>query len=285
MSRYNTQGEPYTMSDTALLEALKDIVTATGSYQLKHFRTRPSHYGDRKEIHEMVSEIDLNSEYQLHEALTRLMPESSFFGEETLQQRSSLTWVVDPLDGTTNYLSGYDQWSISVALVCDDQPEAAMIYRPFTGEYFSALRGKGAWYNQNRLNAVRPGKLYNSLIATGFPYRSPDTVGAFYPCAQELLPLCRGIRRGGSAAIDLGLVAAGFLQGFWEADLQCYDTAAGILLAEETGCVLTDFFSAPYRLFSSSSLIAAPPGTQEELAEVIAKHYQSIDRIAGGANT
>ena len=81
-----------------------------------------------------------------------------------------------------------------------------MVHGPFTGEYFSALHGKGVWYNWEKLTPVKPGRLYDSLIATGFPYRSPDTVGAFYPCAQELLPLCRGIRRGGSAAIASLLV-------------------------------------------------------------------------------
>ncbi len=273
------------MIDRPLLTELKEIVTATGAYQLGHFRTHTSDFGDRKMVHEMVSEIDVESEHQLHEALTKLIPESSFYGEETLQQRGALTWVVDPLDGTTNYLSGYDQWSISVALVSEEQTVAAMIYRPFTGEYFSALRGKGAWYNGNKLTTVHTGLLYDSLIATGFPYRSPDTVSAFYPCAQEMLPLCRGIRRGGSAAIDLGLVSAGFLQGFWEVDLQPYDTAAGVLLAEETGCIVSDFFGRPYRIFTSPSFIAAPPGTHKELLQVVGKHYRKIDRIARRAES
>lgn len=260
---------------TDLLQILREV----GSYQLSAFRTE-TFTSSVKNRSEMVSEIDVESERRLHRMLTSLVEGSSFYGEETVQERGdSLTWVVDPIDGTANYISGYDIWTISTALVRGNSVEASMVYRPFTDEYFHAERGIGAWYQNRPLPKRPPGTLQDSLIGTGFPYRSPDSEEQFFSCAREMLRSCRGIRRGGSAALDLCLTAAGYLQGFWEIDLQPYDTAAGILMLQETGCRITDFFQRPFDLFSSSSLAAAPEGVHQQMCGILQRSYRSLDRI------
>ncbi len=176
---------------TDLLKILREV----GSYQLAAFRSN-TFESSVKNSFEMVSEIDVESERRLHRMLTDLVPGSSFYGEETVQERgNSLTWVVDPIDGTANYVSGYDIWTISTALVNGDTVEAAMVYRPFTDEYFHAEKGNGAWY-QNRLLPKRPpGTLRDSLIGTGFPFRSPDSEKQFFTCASQMLKSCRDLRR------------------------------------------------------------------------------------------
>ncbi len=260
-----------------LLQEIYAVVKQTGEYQLSYFRSLPLGTGDTKNGTEMVSQIDVESEQQLHEGLTALLPGSTFYGEETIKERNgTYTWVVDPLDGTANYLSGYDQWSISVALLSGEAVEAAGVYRPFSGEWFCAAKGKGAFYQGKKLPKHSSFSLSSSLVATGFPYRSVYSAGAFFPCAEEILYACRGIRRGGSAALDLCFLAAGFLQGFWEIDLQPYDTAAGVLMMQETGCEFTDFFGAPYKIFSSTSLVAGLPGVHKQMQDITARHYSPI---------
>jgi len=288
------------MIDTdAFISRISELLKEVGSYQMDHFRSAGPGGGDRKNSREYVSEIDIESERRLHEGLTNLLPGSRFYGEETVQESGEgYTWVVDPLDGTTNYLSGHDHWTISAALV-SRQPEnnqnsvkaasriheasskivLGAVYRPFTSELFTAVKGSGAYFNGNQLPKQQNMPLSECLLGTGFPYRSKDTVRAFFPCAEEMLYACRGLRRCGSAALDISYVGAGFLQGFWEADLQPYDVAAGILIAEESGCSVTDFFGRPYALFASGTIAVGVPGAQEEMQRITAAHYAGIDRL------
>ncbi len=266
--------------DRSFFSSLLEILRKVGAYQLSLFRS-DTLIGSKKNISEMVSDVDIESERMLHRLLSSLVEDSCFFGEETIQQRGTgYTWVVDPIDGTTNYLSGYDIWVISAALLKGDTIEAAMVYRPFTDEYYHAQRGKGAYYQGKALPQRPPGTLSQSLAATGFPYRSQDSAAHFFASAREMLPLCRGLRRGGSAALDLCCTAAGFLQGFWEIDLKPYDTAGGILMLQETGCLATDFFGRPYDLFSSTSLAAAPQGVHQQMRKILEKNYRSLHRIS-----
>lgn len=253
----------------------------TGAYQLERFRTFPPGSGEEKAFGEIVSHIDVESEQILHKRLSSLVPDSAFYGEETLQQLDApYAWVVDPIDGTANYVSGFSEWAISAALLEQGVPVLSAVYRPFSGEHFTALRDRGAWYQHRRLDPRPMGRLKDSLIATAFPYRSPDTADAFFACAREMLYASRGLRRGGSAALDICYTAAGFLQGFWEPDLQPYDVAGALLVLRECGGVSSDFFGRSYELFSSTSLIAAVPGVHREMQKIIEKHYACIPRLA-----
>lgn len=259
--------------DQTLLSAVIELVSRVGEFQNQHFRS-PDLQGHEKMARELVSNVDLQSEEQLKEGLLKLLPEAGFYGEESGESGSeSLRWIVDPLDGTTNFLSGLDQYSISVALEQDQRPLLGVVYRPQSQECFSALRGQGLRHNGDLCPALGTNKLRHALIGTGFPYRSPDLAAHFFACSPDVLYRCRGLRRFASAALDLSYVAAGFLQGFWESDLQPYDVAAALLFLEENGCCSTNQRGELFNVYRDRLLVCAPPGVHAELLECVAKHY------------
>ncbi|WP_207062540.1 inositol monophosphatase [Motiliproteus sp. SC1-56] len=261
--------------EAALLPGVVSLVRAVGDYQMSRFRKVPAGSGKQKQARELVSDVDLNSERQLVEGLRALLPEAGIFGEETGRQGDQrLVWVIDPLDGTTNYLSGLEQFSISVALVVAGEPRLGVVFRPASGECFAAAEGELLTRNGRPVVPVDPDlPLAQALLGTGFPYRSPDLAGSFFPCAQDVLYRCRGIRRLGSAALDLSYVAAGDLQGFWESDLQPYDVAAALLFLKQQGCVVSNAAGLPYDMFSDRVLVCGWPGVHAELQPRVARHY------------
>ncbi len=262
------------MHDQKLLDAVIELTRKVGAYQLSKFRNLPPGSGEEKLAREFVSEVDVTSEKMLHEGLSALLPTAGFFGEETGTSGSeSLRWIVDPLDGTTNFLSGLDQFCISVALEQDGRIMLGVILRPASSECFSSLRGKGVFRNGKELSQSFQGALDQALIGTGFPFRSPDLIKPFFACAEDLLGQCRDMRRFGAAAIDLSYVAAGFLQGFWESDLQPYDVAAALLFLEEIGCVMTNQKGENYSPYRDRVLICGFPQVHQGLLEIVERHY------------
>ena len=264
-----------TYNPLPLLEPLQQLVTQVGSYQVSAFRKHPPGWGSEKDVREYVSEVDIHSEELLKEGLQKLLPEAGFYGEETGQQgNDKLRWIIDPLDGTTNFLSGLEQFSISVALEDNHQGQVGIVYRPVSCESFSAVRGYGLYHNGKHSTSVPASCLRQALIGTGFPYRSPDLAKAFFPCAEEVLYRCRGLRRFGSAALDLSYVAAGFLQGFWESDLQPYDVAAALLFLKESGCPATNIEGQLYSPYRDRILICGQATVHQELLQIVTNHYK-----------
>ncbi|HEY5718452.1 MAG TPA: inositol monophosphatase [Motiliproteus sp.] len=262
----------------SLLEQVETLVAEVGVYQCAQFRRRAPGGGDQKAEREFVSEVDRHSEALLIDGLTPLCPTAGFFGEESGKHGDqSLCWVIDPLDGTTNFLSGLDQFSISVALQQNGQSLLGMVYKPVTKECFRGWRGGALQHNGQSCRRANPQlTLAQALLGTGFPYRSPDLAAPFFACAAELLPQSRGIRRMGSAALDLSYLAAGYLQGFWEADLQPYDVAAGLLFLELSGCHVTNQAGQPYRQGVDRLLVCGWPQVHAAMLATIATHYPSI---------
>lgn len=253
---------------------IQKLCRKAGDFQLKHFRTQPPGSGDEKLEKEYVSQIDIETENILKQGLQDICPEAGFYGEEGGQSgNQQLQWIVDPLDGTTNYLSGLDQFSISIALVRDGITQLSVIYKPPSGEYFTAVRGQGARHNAKELSPHARLPLSRALIGTGFPYRSPDLVDNFFGCAKDVLQAARGIRRLGTASLDLAYIAAGYLQGFWESDLQPYDVAAALLLLSETGGRYSSVRKKPFEMFRDRVIIVGLPGVYEELCEIVDRHY------------
>jgi len=230
----------------SMLGSVKRLLETVGAYQKKLFRSGKPGGGGEKSAREFVSGVDIESESRIREGLNGIFREASFFGEETEQTFGErYTWIVDPIDGTVNYLSGFDVWSISVALFEGRKPILGAVYKPYTGEFFHAIRGKGAFHGEKPLHRAETLILKDSLIATAFPYRSRDTADDFFRSAQDVLYKCRGIRRIGSAALDLSYVASGYFQGYWEVDLKPYDVAAALLMLEETGALPLRFRENP----------------------------------------
>lgn len=262
---------------TRLLDTMKEAALHASELQKAEFRLRAPGWGDTKEAHDFVSFVDVESERRIRTILERDFGEAAFFGEETEQNRGpGYTWIVDPLDGTTNYLSGYDHWSISIALWDQSGPVLGLVYKPSNDESFHAERDKGAWHNGKKLMHAEGMDPSAALIATGTPYRSPDTQTSFFTALKTVLGTCRDVRRSGSAALDLCYTAAGFFQGFWEVDLQPYDVAAGLLLLQETGQRCTTFSGTTYDPFKHRSLVCGRPGVYEKLAAAVNTAYQSM---------
>lgn len=266
-----------------LLDDIRAVVAEVGVFLVSEWRKRPAGWAAEKAAKDLVTFVDIEAERRLATALKPLVPGSAFYGEEGEQRRGDLTWVVDPVDGTTNYVSGLDWFCVSVALFENDRPIVGVVHRPVANEWFWALRGGGAWEESPRL-AARPlpaalrTSLRKSLVCTGTPFRSPDTAGAFYKAAAAVTEAALDLRRMGSAALDLCSVAAGRFQAFWEVDLRAYDVGAALLLLEETGCPIFTIGGEPYDPFQSASIVTGVPGAAEELRAIVAPFYAAVGR-------
>jgi myo-inositol-1(or 4)-monophosphatase len=219
---------------------------------------------------DVVTEADRASEKLITERLTAAFPDHGIYGEEGVRQRvdSEYRWYVDPLDGTTNFAHGFPVFCVSLGLEHrpggkDGELVAGVVYDPTRNELFIAQKGLGAWLNGHRIHVSRTNHLAEALLATGFPSRkrhaSPNI--HFY---QELTLRSHGVRRAGSAALDLAWTACGRLEGFWEFNLNPWDTAAGALLVFESGGAITRFDGSPFRL-DSSEVLATNGLLQQEL--------------------
>ncbi len=204
---------------------------------------------ERKGPHDYVTEVDLRAEAVIIEIIKEAYPDHAFLGEETGQSASADNskgndnlWIIDPLDGTTNFIHGIPQYGVSIALQHKGKLEVAVVYDPIKQEEFSAARGQGAQLNGKRLRVSQTKNMRDALIGTGFPFR-PDQendMDKYFAQAKLLAKETAGIRRAGAAALDLAYVAAGRLDGFWENGLQVWDMAAGVLLVQEAGGLISD---------------------------------------------
>lgn len=274
---------------------MRSAARDAGLFQLSEWRRRPaglgeagSSWAEEKAANDLVSFVDRESERIIASALQAALPEAAFYGEEGEKSRGKLTWVVDPLDGTTNYLCGLDWFCVSIALFESepggadrpDRPMLGLVHRPAAGEWYWASRGEGAWEERpgagaRRLPRAAPASLRRSLVCTGTPYRSPDTIEAFYAAAAAVTRAGLDLRRLGSAALDLASVAAGRIQAFWEVDLKSYDVGAALLLLEEAGCPVSTLGGTEYDPFASRSLATGAPGAAEELRRLVAPYYEA----------
>lgn len=261
---------------TSVREMVVKLVKKVGEFQLEHFRKMPEQSGDRKAVRETVSFVDVESEKLLAEGLSPLVKGAGFYGEETGKEgNQDLVWIVDPLDGTTNYLNGLAHFSISVALVKEGVPILGVVYQPFAKDCFSCIRGQGVIYNGKVCRPSSPDMaVSDALFSTGFPYRSPDLAESFFEAAAEVLTLGLGIRRSGSAALDVAYVAMGWYRGFWESDLQPYDIAAGLLMMEENGVAISNERGEAFEMFRDRILVAGFPRVHEKLLEKVREAYR-----------
>jgi myo-inositol-1(or 4)-monophosphatase len=196
---------------------------------------------------DFVTDVDRRAEAILAEFLLAAEPGSRVVGEELTPAmiRDGLVWIVDPLDGTTNFLHGYPACAVSVAAAVDGTLEAGVVLRLEPDWCFRAARGQGAWLGEVRLTVSAITDPAHALIGTGFPFKHPERLPAYLRQFARIMPATSGIRRAGSAALDLADVAAGRFDGFWELQLAPWDVAAGTLLVREAGGVVTDLAGTP----------------------------------------
>jgi len=197
---------------------------------------------------DFVTEVDRAAEQAIIETLSQAYPDHGFLAEESGASRpagaaaaaSDTTWIIDPLDGTTNFIHGFPQYAVSIACQQGGQITQAVVYDPTRNDLFTATRGRGAFLNDRRLRVSKRTRLQDALIGTGFPFRNLDTLDHYLQLFRKLTACTAGLRRPGAAALDLAYVAAGHYDGFWEFGLAPWDIAAGSLLVIEAGGLITD---------------------------------------------
>ena len=236
---------------------------------------------ERKGVSDYVSEVDRLAEQAIVETLLEAYPDHAILAEEGgAQGHSDYLWVIDPLDGTTNFLHGFPQFAVSIGLQVKGVLSLAVVYDPTRNELFTATRGRGAHLNDRRLRVSKQTRLQESLIGTGFPYRDFDYLDDYLKMFRELLPKTAGLRRPGCASLDLAYVAAGRYDGFWEAGLKPWDLAAGVLLIQEAGGLVTDFDGGE-NYMATGNVVGGNPKVFSQLLQVIQPHMSA--RLRGPA--
>lgn len=224
---------------------------------------------------DFVSAADRRSEEIIYEELKKVRPDYSFLMEESgaiSGKDSEYRWIIDPLDGTTNFLHGIPHWAISIGLEHKGQIIAGLIHDPVKDEIFHAEKGKGAFMRRSRLRVSGRNELMNAIIATGAPRRSQAQKNQFiaeYTAMQSVAP---GLRRFGAAALDMAYVAAGRYEGFWERDLKAWDIAAGVLIVKEAGGFISDIDDIRKNPVDTGNILA----TNEQLFDPIGKVLKSV---------
>jgi len=226
-----------------------------------------------KSAHDYVTNVDKAAEQIIIDTIHNAYPAHSFLGEETgASGESDYQWIIDPIDGTTNYMRKVPHWAISIACKVKGKTEVGVIYDPLRDELFTAVRGRGAQLNSKRIRVSNSRGLEHSLLATGFPFRHPQKIEQYLTIFKQLFPHCSDMRRAGSAALDLAYVAAGRFDGFWEFGLSEWDIAAGVLIVKEAGGMVSDLHGNPDYLQSDSLLAASPKTFKAILQKIIHKN-------------
>jgi myo-inositol-1(or 4)-monophosphatase len=208
---------------------------------------------------DFVTEVDRAAEQAIVDILLKAYPDHAILAEESgASGDSEYTWIIDPLDGTTNFIHGFPQYAVSIALRHREHVTQAVVYDPTRNELFTATRGRGAFLNERRIRVSRRTKLSECLIGTGFPFRSFEHLDEYVRMFRSVTEHTAGIRRPGAAALDLAYVAAGRLDGFWEIGLSPWDMAAGSLLILESGGLVSDFKGEPDYLSEGRIVCGAP---------------------------
>lgn len=252
--------------------AIEKAAAETGAFIMKESQGFDIRRTESKGLNDFVSYVDKGSEKMLVERLSRLLPEAGFNTEEGTIEKKGIRycWVIDPLDGTTNFLHGLHPHAISIALTEYDEPVAGVVYEVSGNEIFTAWKEGGAWLNGKPIHVSKAPKLADSLIATGFPYSDFNLLGPYLNCLSHFCQHTHGIRRLGSAAIDLAYVACGRFEAFYEYGLHPWDIAAGIVLVREAGGMVTDF-SGNEKKLSGQEIIAGNIQVHPEVLEIVSK--------------
>jgi len=235
---------------------------------------------EEKGPNDFVSEVDRKAESEVIYHLKKAYPDHKFTGEEggtTGDPSSEYEWIIDPLDGTTNFLHGIPHFAVSIACRYRGQLEHAVIVDPIKREEFTASRGKGATYNDRRIRVSKRKDFNGAIIGTGIPFNgfAMQHMDEYLACMKEIAGQTAGIRRPGSAALDLAYVAAGRYDGFWEMNLNTWDIAAGVLILKEAGALVSDFKGGSSYL-DSGNIVCATPKLFKPLLKVVEKHMGQL---------
>ncbi|MED5524667.1 inositol-1-monophosphatase [Gallaecimonas pentaromativorans] len=231
---------------------------AAGTFVAKSFEQPEKIEAQVKGTNDWVTNIDKEAERLIIDTIKKSYPDHAFVGEEGgAQGESDYQWVIDPLDGTTNFLRGIPHFCVSIALRVKGKTEQAVVFDPIRGEIFTASRGMGAQLNGKRLRVSAVKELNGTILATGLPFKQRQHYNSYMALFTAIFEKAADVRRSGSAALDLSYLAAGRIDGFFELGLKPWDIAAGELIAREAGAIVTDF-SGGHDYFKSGNIVAAP---------------------------
>ncbi|MBR1544036.1 MAG: inositol monophosphatase [Muribaculaceae bacterium] len=262
------------MSDyDKLLEFAISLAKQAGEIQLSYFRDKNLSISTKQNDFDIVTAADKASEKIISGGIRLTYPTHSILSEEsglTDSDTSEYLWVVDPLDGTTNFSAGLPLFNVSIGVKHKGETVVGVVYAPYLGELFTAVKGRGAFLNGERIHASEETSLSRSVITTGFPYDKAVNKDNNLDNVERVLPVVRGLRRLGSAALDISYVAAGFLDGFWELALHEWDVCAATLIATEAGARVESL--RPDRIVS---IVVAPEGIFGQLRALLAPKPQN----------
>jgi myo-inositol-1(or 4)-monophosphatase len=230
-----------------------------------------------------VSEVDQKAEAIIIETLLEAYPGHGILAEESGRTHgakdSDYVWIIDPLDGTTNFIHGFPVYAVSIALAYRHQVQQAVVYDPTRNDMFYASRGRGAFLNDRRLRVSKRTRLSDSLVGTGFPFRKGDNFKRYVKMFEEIMQSCAGLRRPGAAALDLCYVAAGYYDGFFETGLSPWDVAAGSLMITEAGGLIGNFTGEADYLYQRE-VVAGNPKVYGQLVSILAPYTRVIKEEA-----
>ena len=226
-----------------------------------------------------VSEVDRAAEAAIIDTLLEAYPGHGILAEESGRERgakdSEFVWIIDPLDGTTNFLHGFPVYAVSIALAVRGQVQQAVVYDPTRNDLFFASKGRGAFLNDRRLRVSKRTRIGDALIGTGFPFRKGDNFKRYLKMFEEVMQICAGLRRPGAAALDLCYVAAGYYDGFFETGLQPWDAAAGSLMVTEAGGLIGNFTGDSDYLYQRE-VVAGNPKIFGQLVQILGPYTRVI---------
>jgi len=232
-----------------------------------------------KSPNDFVTEVDQMAEQAIIETLLTAYPGHGILAEESGREHgarhSEFVWIIDPLDGTTNFIHGFPVYCVSIALAFRGKVEQAVIYDPTRNDLYIASRGRGAYLNDKRLRVSKRTRLADALIGTGFPFRKGDNLQRYMKMFETVMPLCAGLRRPGSAALDLCYVAAGYTDGFFETGLQPWDIAAGSLIVTEAGGLIGNF-TGESDFLEQREVVAGSPKIYGQLVQLLAPYTRML---------
>jgi myo-inositol-1(or 4)-monophosphatase len=250
------------------------IARLTGNFIRKEAMAFDSNLVEYKGLNDMVSYVDKNAEKQLVRNLRKLIPNAGFVTEEDTVDTygETYTWIIDPLDGTTNFIHGIPTFAISIALYEDHQPVIGVVYEINRGEMFYTYKGGLAYLNNKEISVSKNTNLSQSLLATGFPYYQFDKQKEYMALFTEMMQKCHGLRRIGSAAVDLAYVACGRFDAYFEYNLNAYDVAAGAYLVQQAGGKVMNFAGGD-EFLKKREMLATNGLLTEDILETIKKHF------------
>jgi myo-inositol-1(or 4)-monophosphatase len=262
------------------LDSVEQVARAGAAAFSPYWRALTPEQVSEKARNDLVSAADHASEEAVLAAIHRRFPRHNVLSEESgrsTRDPGQPTWIVDPLDGTTNFVHGLPHFAVSVAVAIDDRVDFAVVYDPIKNDLFRAARGHGVWWNGDPCRISQRSGLRGALLATGFPFRAHRLLDTYLAIFKKVFLRCKAIRRPGAATLDLAYTACGIFDGFFEFRLSPWDIAAGSLLVEEAGGIISDMEGGGDYL-ANGHVICGPEGIHEELLGIVTEHREAFTR-------